>query len=119
MAAKVGSYPDSRLKKEYQMATVIEPKIVDKLSTGLTPVHLTVLNESHMHNVPPGSESHFKVVVVSDQFEGKRLVQRHQLVYQLLQDELANGVHALAIHAYTDSEWQKQGAAPDSPQCMG
>ncbi|BFM08154.1 BolA family protein [Halioxenophilus aromaticivorans] len=101
------------------MAKVIEPIIEQKLTTGLAPVFLSVDNESHMHNVPPGSESHFKVVVVSDQFQEKRLVQRHQLVYQQLQQELAGGVHALAIHAYTPTEWQEKGLAPNSPQCLG
>ncbi len=101
------------------MAKVIEPQIEQKLTQGLAPSFLSVENESHMHNVPPGSESHFKVVVVSDQFEGKRLVQRHQLVYQQLQAELAGGVHALAIHAYTPAQWQEKALAPDSPQCLG
>lgn len=101
------------------MTKIIESSIESKLSDGLAPSFLSVENESHMHNVPPGSESHFKVVVVSDQFESKRLVQRHQLVYRQLQQELANGVHALAIHAYTQAEWQAKGQAPSSPQCMG
>ncbi len=97
----------------------IETAIQTKLAQNLSPSELQVINESHMHNVPPGSESHFKVVVVSDQFADKRLVQRHQLVYQALSEELQGGVHALAIHAYTDEEWQQQGTAPASPQCMG
>ncbi len=101
------------------MAQVIENTIVEKLTSAFTPSHLTVENESHMHNVPPGSESHFKVVVVSNDFTDKRLVQRHQLVYKQVQNELANGVHALAIHAYTPTEWEKQDKAPTSPQCMG
>lgn len=101
------------------MEKPIENAIVTKLSNGLSPQELSVLNESHMHNVPPGSESHFKVVVVSDEFSGKRLVQRHQLVYQQLQEELQGGVHALAIHAYTPDEWQVQKQAPASPKCLG
>ncbi len=107
------------LNRDKIMTQVIENSIVEKLTIGLTPSHLSVENESYMHNVPPGSESHFKVVVVSEQFETKRLVQRHQLVYKCVQEELANSVHALAIHAYTPQEWQKQGIAPDSPKCMG
>lgn len=101
------------------MAKVVETSIEAKLTRGFAPHYMSVENESHMHNVPPGSESHFKVVIVSDQFAGKRLVQRHQMVYQQLQEELAGAVHALAIHAYTQPEWQAKGEAPDSPQCMG
>ncbi len=97
----------------------MQQQIQLKLET-LTPAYLEVVNESHMHSVPPGSETHFKVVVVSPQFDGKRQVARHQMIYRLLADELAGGVHALALHTYTDTEWQGcEQAAPESPQCMG
>lgn len=46
----------------------IEQSMKAKLSTELTPSHLEIINESYMHNVPKGSETHFKVVVVSDKF---------------------------------------------------
>ena len=53
-------------------------------------------------------------------FEGKRLVQRHQMVYAVLRDELAGPVHALAIHTYTSEEWHaKERSAPESPKCHG
>ena len=51
--------------------------IEDKLSRGLSIEHLEIVNESANHNVPPDSESHFKVVVVSNAFEGKSLIARH------------------------------------------
>ena len=98
----------------------VEQAIVTKLSRDLDPSTLEVTNESFMHSVPAGSESHFKLIVVSEKFESKRLVQRHQIVYALLADELAGPVHALAIHTYTSKEWQtKEGRAPDSPKCHG
>ncbi len=50
-----------------------------------------------MHSVPKGSETHFKVVVISDMFKDKSLLERHRTVNQLLDDELKNGVHALSI----------------------
>jgi len=80
---------------------------------------LDVQNESSMHSVPPGSETHFKVVVVSDVFEGKLLVERHRLVYAALADEMKNGVHALTITSKTPAEWQKNAASPASPPCLG
>ena len=43
----------------------VQTAIEKKLAESLTPAHLEVINESHMHNVPPGSESHFKVVIVT------------------------------------------------------
>lgn len=98
----------------------IEATITDRLTEALSPEVLQVTNESYMHSVPAGSESHFKVVVVTDQFNGKRLVQRHQAVYALLADELKGPVHALALHTYTGEEWsENQGDAPDSPTCLG
>ena len=98
----------------------VQRVIEQKLQAAFIPVALEVLNESHMHSVPPGSETHFKVVVVSDQFEGKRSVARHQAVYKALADEVAGPVHALAIHTYTLAEWQSaNGEAPASPTCRG
>ena len=85
---------------------------------GLAPTHLELLNESQMHAVPPGSESHFKLVIVSDEFEGLNAVKRHQAVYRSLGD-LMQQIHALALHTYSPSEWQASGQAPDSPDCMG
>lgn len=99
---------------------MIGDRINEKLAAALAPKHLEVVNESGNHNVPAGSETHFKVVVVSAAFEGQRLLARHRRVNAALADELAGGVHALAIHAYTAAEWRKRfGAAPMSPPCLG
>lgn len=98
----------------------IKASIEHKLTDGLLPHHLAVINESDNHNVPKGSESHFKVVVVSDAFNGKTLVARHQLVYGLLSNELRNGVHALALHTFTSDDWsQTAEAGLQSPPCLG
>lgn len=82
------------------------------------PEHVELVNESYMHSVPAGSESHFKLVLVSEKFSGLRLVARHQKVYAAL-GEMMQKIHALALHTYTPEEWQAQGAAPDSPKCLG
>ena len=84
---------------------LIEQKIVDAIPI----LGLEVINESHMHNVPPGSESHFKVVVISNDFAGQRLVSRHQRINKILASELAGSVHALSIQAMTSEEWEKKG----------
>lgn len=97
----------------------VEETIVGKLTRGLQPSHLEVVNESHMHNVAPGSESHFRVVVVSTAFESLGKVKRHQQVYGLLGEELAGPVHALALHTYTGDEWAQRAGAPESPACLG
>lgn len=98
----------------------LQPQIEEKLRAAFSPMHIEVINESHMHNVPEGAESHFKVVLVSDKFDGKRLLQRHRAVNGVLSAELDGGIHALALHTMTPEEWfTKGGSAPDSPQCMG
>ena len=98
----------------------VQATIEDKLTRDISIEHLEVVNESHKHNVPPGSESHFKVVVVSDEFEGKSLVARHQLVYRLLEEPMREQIHALALHTYTKQDWPE---APEdlhrSPLCRG
>lgn len=98
----------------------IKDIIENKLSAALDLNHMEVLNESNNHNVPPNSETHFKVTLVSADFEGIALVKRHQQIYALLKAELAGGVHALALHTYTQQEWlDRHGDAPMSPPCLG
>lgn len=97
----------------------IQTAIVSKLKEHFSPEHLEVINESHMHNVPPGSESHFKVVLACTAFGGVRQVQRHQQVYKVLSEEMSGKIHALALHTYSPEEWQASGLAPASPQCLG
>ncbi|MDO4896006.1 MAG: BolA family protein [Moraxella sp.] len=91
--------------------------------SALSPMHLTLDNESQMHaGYYDGKESHFKLVIVSDEFVGKRLTARHQAVYAIARPFLmtnGGGIHALAIHAYTPDEWQALVSAPDSPNCAG
>lgn len=93
--------------------------IEKQLSDALAPAHLAVINESHLHNVPPNSETHFKVVIASAAFAGQRQVARQQRIYGLLSAVLKNPVHALALHTYTPEEWSTAGTAPTSPECLG
>lgn len=98
----------------------LEKSVRRKLETTLSPIHLEVINESERHSVPPGSESHFKVVAVSSAFEGKSLVDRHRMVNHLVEKELRESIHALALHLYTPTEWAKKNeGAPQSPPCLG
>ncbi|MEX1669955.1 BolA family protein [Zhongshania guokunii] len=99
---------------------LVQKTIQGKLLAALTPSHLEVINESHMHSVPANSETHFKVVVVADAFATLRKVARQQRVYQILSEELAGPVHALAMHTYSPDEWlARAGAVPASPDCLG
>ena len=97
----------------------IKSIIEQKLEETFNPEFLEVVDESYMHNVPEGSESHFKVTIVSTAFVDKRLIARHRLVNQTLEDELKN-IHALAIHTLTPDEYfAKAGKVADSPECLG
>ncbi len=97
------------------IAIVVE----EKLRIGISVSELQIANESHMHS-GPATDSHFKLVLVSDDFAGKRLVQRHQMIYKILADELQSPIHALAMHLYTQEEWaKKNGEVMPSPTCQG
>ena len=97
----------------------VRQQIEDKLRAALSLQVVRVENESHQHNVPPGAETHFKVTLVADRFAALSRVQRHRLVYQLLAEELAGPVHALALHVYAPAEWGDREQAPESPPCHG
>ncbi|MFT4551873.1 MAG: BolA protein [Chlamydiales bacterium] len=98
----------------------IQTRIEKKLLEELKPLHLELINESHQHNVPEGSESHFKLVVVSTLFLKKPLLERHRTINTILSEELKNDIHALAIHAMTPDEWEARTQRnTDSPPCMG
>ena len=94
----------------------IEKKLTDRLA----PSYLEIHNESHLHSVPPGSEYHFKVVVVIDDFASQATLTRHRTINHLLAEELNSGVHALSISAFTPAEWTDRGGAVEaSPKCRG
>ncbi|XP_067425531.1 bolA-like protein 1 [Emydura macquarii macquarii] len=97
----------------------VESAIRSKLLQALQPVHLEVHNESAMHAVPRGSETHFKVVIASQRFAGLPLLQRHRLVTDTLQAELAGPVHALSIQAKTPQQWEEDPSVSRSPACLG
>lgn len=103
----------------------VETSIREKLAAALNPEVLQVINESHMHAVPKNSETHFKVVVVSECFEGVKAIDRHRKVNTILSGELGSGsggggVHALSIVAKTPKQWNDSGEnAGKSPPCRG
>ncbi len=96
---------------------------ISKRLQALDPIHLELINESMYHaGYFEGKESHFKLTLVSEIFNDKRMLARHQQIYALLSDLMsAQGgtIHALALHTYTPSEWQAQEASPNSPNCAG
>ena len=84
-------------------------------TNGIT--HCEVLDESSGHNVPIGSETHFKLVAVGDVFNQKSRIQRHRMINAMLQDEFEKGMHACSMHLFTPEEWEASSNVPDSPEC--
>jgi len=89
----------------------VAASIERKLTEALAPASLKVIDESHHHagHAHPGDsrhgkESHFRVEVVSAAFAGKSRIDRHRLVNAILAQELAEGLHALAITAKAPGE---------------
>lgn len=99
----------------------IEKSIKEKLLAKFNPVFLLVENESHLHSVPENSETHFKILVASDSFKDLGRVERQQLVYSVLGEELKNKVHALSQRVYSLEEWEKikDNYNFTSPLCSG
>jgi BolA protein len=86
----------------------IQARIKAKLTAGLDPIALTVEDESHLHaghgGARAGGETHYRIKVASPCFAGKGRIERHRMVYALLADEIAAGVHALALHTSAPGE---------------
>lgn len=98
----------------------VEEQLAQRLHGRFSPSRIELDNESHQHSVPANSETHFRLVMVSDAFRDLRPVARHQLVYGELRDLLDGPIHALAMHLYDESEWAARAApAPASPDCLG
>lgn len=81
----------------------VETAIRTKLTAAFRPALLEIVNESHLHlghhGSPGTGESHFRIHIVAEGFAGKTRIERHRLVNEVLRDELAGPVHALAIKA--------------------
>jgi BolA protein len=82
--------------------------IRDKLTAAFSPLALEVKDESAMHaghtGARPGGETHFRVRVVSEAFQGQSRVERQRRVYAALDAEMKSGIHALALSALTPAE---------------
>ena len=95
---------------------IIYETIIDSLNSEFAVEHLFLEYESSMHNVPPNSESHFKLVIISNNFNDMSNVQRHQAVYSAL-NNVMNKIHALSIQAFTIDEFKNNPVIIESPDC--
>lgn len=99
----------------------IAKSINDTLVSRLQPHHIQVINDSGKHAAGinnPTAETHFTLVVVTNNFIGETLVARHRLVYKLLAEHLTQGVHALSLQLHTEAEWSdKNKDIVATPEC--
>lgn len=95
----------------------LQQQIENKLNSAFEVAYLVLENESHMHS-GPAEESHFKLTLVSDAFEGLSKVKRHQAVYKALVEEMPK-FHALALHTFSLEEWRASPEVAESPVCGG
>ena len=96
--------------------------LYERITAALAPAHLELENESHKHSVPPGSESHFKVFIVSPAFEGVPLIQRHRLVHDAVKGGSGTAelpIHALSVSAKTPAQWASGAGMQTTPNCRG
>ena len=86
----------------------MKERIEGRLAEGLAPTTIEVLDESDRHKghagAREGGETHFRVYIVADRFAGKGKLERHRMVYALLKEEFASGVHALALQTLAPGE---------------
>lgn len=86
----------------------IRNAIETNLTEALGPIRLEIVDESHRHaghaGANPEGESHFRLTVVAQAFEGKSRVDRQRLVYGALRDLMASRIHALALTTLTPAE---------------
>lgn len=96
----------------------IEEELLSKLTSSLQPSVMKIVNESYKHNVPKGSESHFKVFIVSEKFEGLTPLQRHRLVNSAVADTITK-IHAFSIETRSPLQYAKDESITETPNCLG
>ncbi len=79
---------------------------------GMNPEEISKLIEAGFDaaevRVESDDNTHFAALIVADEFEGKRAIARHQLVYKTLGTLVGNEIHALSITALTPAEWRER-----------
>lgn len=82
----------------------IQASIERKIREHLQPIEFSIVNDSQKHaghagnpGGGPHAETHFSLTCVSDKFKGQKLIQQHRMIYDLLQEEFDQGLHALAL----------------------
>ena len=94
------------------LTSLTRERLEQKLTTALSPVYLSVIDESWKHAGHAGAISgkgHFVLHVVSERFQGVPRIDRNRMVFEILKQEMASDIHALTVVAQTPSEWASDG----------
>jgi BolA protein len=113
---------DDRIELSYigkQMNMQRKQRILETLQHNLDIDYISVCDESNQHHVPQGAQTHFKVTLVSPEFDNMTRINRHKKINGLLMAEFEQGLHALSLHLFSPTEWAKGNGSPDSPKCKG
>ena len=90
----------------------IEALIKKKIEENFSSTHIEVINESHLHEGHAGDDgsgqTHFKLIMVSSDFEGCSRIQRHRMVLDVVSDFFSQGMHAFSLNLFTLSEYKKK-----------
>jgi len=96
----------------------VEQGIRQKLQSALQIHLLEVINESPHHQGPADAETHFRILIVSKDFRELGNIQRQQMVYRILEEEMQGPVHALSQKTFTPEEWDQVSHPPSAtPPC--
>ncbi len=90
------------------MRDALEARLREKLD----PIHLEVIDESHLHAGHAGARDgggHYRAVIVSERFAGLNRVRAQQLVYGLVEDWMGREIHALSMKTFTPEAWEEAG----------
>jgi BolA protein len=83
-------------------------RLRERLTASLAPQQLEIIDDSRKHTGHAGASGggHFTVHIVAQAFTGKSLLERHRMIYDLLQDMMHTEIHALSIQARSPAELQ-------------
>ena len=96
----------------------IQKQLEEKLNKAFEPLLLKIINESPQHNTPKNSESHFRVLIVSNKFSNISLIKRHQMVHSAVHEQIKDKIHAFSQQTLTPKEFKSRGGRlPESPPC--
>ena len=97
----------------------LQSRIVQRLQAAFPEaVHIDVINDSKLHAVPAGSETHFRVIVASGRFAGQSRLSRHRLVQEVIAAEAAQA-KAISLRPLTEEEFALGEGAQAAPNCRG